>query len=229
MKTLAAIFAVAVAIAIGAASASAQTYNVSVTNSLLGPVNLTLTGLVNNVTNSFAPVNNVTNNFAPVNNFTNIIGETTVVNSNTFTTVLTNNVNVAGVTVTNITQYTGDFSQTIVTNLVDQFSGVNVFSPTEVSTNVIGTWTIELTTNYAVGTYLQTGNITSVVFNVDSTNDVALGEVLFAATTNSLSWPTNGLTWAAGSAPELSTSEWSILYFRAWRDDVHAVYVGDSP
>jgi hypothetical protein len=210
-------------------AASGQTYNVSVTNSLLGPVTLVVSGTVNNVTNEFAPVNNVTNEYTAIVSVTNIIGETTVVNSNTFFTSITNDVNVAGVTVTNNTIFEGTFTQTIITNLIDQFTGVNVFAPIEVETNVTDTWTISLTTNYAVGLYYQTGNITSVVFSVDSTNDVALGEVLLQATTNTISWPTNGLTWAAGSAPTLTTGQWSILYFRAWRDDVHAVYVGDSP
>jgi hypothetical protein len=211
-----------------AGTASGQTYNVSVTNSLLGPVTLVVSGTVNNVTNEFAPVNNITNEFQSIVSVTNIIGETTINNTNIFTTFVSNDVDVAGVTVTNNTIFEGTFTQTIITNLITQFLGVNVFAPTEVSTNVTDTWTIELTTNYAVGTYLQTGNITSVVFSVDSTNDVALGEVLLQATTNTISWPTNGLAWAAGSAPTLTTGQWSILYFRAWRDDVHAVYVGDS-
>lgn len=209
-----------------AGAASGQTYNVSVTNSLLGPVTLVVSGTVNNVTNEFAPVNNITNTFESIVSVTNIIGATTVVNSNTFFTSITNDVDVAGVTVTNnivIDQ------ATYITNLIDQFIGVNVFAPIEVETNATDTWTISLTTNYAVGTYLQTGNITSVVFNVDSTNDVALGQVLLLATTNAITWPTNGLTWAAGSAPTTVSNQYNRLYFEAWRDAVFGVYVGANP
>lgn len=131
--------------------------------------------------------------------------------------------------VTNTTTFTGDFSQTIVTNFIDQFVGVNVFTPDLASTNVSGTWTIDLTTNAAVSIYEQTGNITSVVFNVDSTNDVALGQVLLLATTNAITWPTNGLTWAAGSEPTTVSNQYNRLYFEAWRDAVFGVYVGANP
>jgi hypothetical protein len=116
-----------------------------------------------------------------------------------------------------------------VTNLIDQFVGINTITPVVVSTNVLNTWTIDLTTNNPVGIYIQVANITSVVFNVDSTNDVALGEVLLFATTNSITWPTNNLKWAAGSPPSLTASEYNRIYFEAWRDAVFGVYVGSNP
>jgi hypothetical protein len=150
------------------------------------------------------------------------------VNSNTFNTILTNvvDVQVAGVIVTNIVNVD---NATYVTNLIDQFVGINTITPVVVSTNVLNTWTIDLTTNNPVGIYIQVANITSVVFSVDSTNDVALGEVLLLATTNSITWPTNGLTWAAGAAPDLTASEYNRIYFEAWRNAVFGVYVGSNP
>jgi len=154
----------------------------------------------------------------------NNIGETTIVNSNTFVTVLTNEVNVAGVTVTNnvfIDQ------ATYITNFFDQFTGVNVFTPNLTDTNVSGTWTITLDTNAAVRRFIQTGNITSVVFSVDDTNDVALAEIILDGTTNSITWPTNKLVWAAGAAPEHTTNK-NIFYFRAWREYIQGVYVDGS-
>jgi hypothetical protein len=222
---------------LAAAGASAQVTNtVNISNSLLGPVtnvfndtvvtatgDLILTGAVinANVTNSFSPVNNITN----INN----IGETTIVNSNVFTTILTNNVNVdvAGVVVTNNTIFEGSFTQTIITNLIDVFEGVNVFTPNLTDTNVSGTWTIALDTNAAVRRFIQTGNITSVVFSVDDTNDVALAEIILDGTTNSITWPTNKLVWAAGQAPTHTTNE-NIFYFRAWREYIQGVYVDGS-
>jgi hypothetical protein len=230
MRKLIALFLLA---AVGASAQVTNTVNIS--NSLLGPVtnvfndtvvtatgDLILTGAVFNtsVTNSFAPVNNVT---SVVN-----VGETTVVNSNTFNTILTNvvDVQVAGVVVTNIVNVD---NATYVTNLIDQFVGINTITPVVVSTNVLNTWTIDLTTNNPVGIYIQVANITSVVFSVDSTNDVALGEVLLLATTNSITWPTNGLTWAAGAAPDLTASEYNRIYFEAWRNAVFGVYVGSNP
>jgi hypothetical protein len=161
-------------------------------------------------------------------------GDVTIIQTNifdqgTFQTTVTNNIDVAGVVVTNTTIYEGDFSQTIITNLIDQFVGVNVFTPDLASTNVSGTWTVDLTTNAAVSIYEQTGNITSVVFNVDSTNDVALGQVLLLATTNAITWPTNGLTWADGTAPTTVSNQYNRIYFEAWRDAVFGVYVGANP
>jgi hypothetical protein len=222
---------------LAAVGASAQVTNtVNISNSLLGPVtnvfndtvvtatgDLILTGAVinANVTNSFSPVNNITN----INN----IGETTIVNSNVFTTILTNNVNVdvAGVVVTNNFSIAGDLSQTFITNFFDQFEGVNVFTPNLTDTNVSGTWTIALDTNAAVRRFIQTGNITSVVFSVDDTNDVALAEIILDGTTNSITWPTNKLVWAAGAAPTHTTNE-NIFYFRAWREYIQGVYVDGS-
>jgi hypothetical protein len=219
---------------LAAVGASAQVTNtVNISNSLLGPItnvfndtvvtatgDLILTGAVFNtsVTNSFAPVNNVT---SVVN-----VGETTVINSNVFTTVLTNvvDVQVAGVVVTNVINVD---NATYVTNLIDQFVGVNVFTPDETSTNVFNQWTIDLTTNAAVRRFIQTANITGVTFNVDSTNDVALVEVILKGTTNSITWPTNKLVWAAGSAPTHTTNE-NIFYFRAWREYIQGVYVDGS-
>ena len=131
--------------------------------------------------------------------------------------------------VTNTTLIGGDLYQTFITNFYDQFTGVNVFTPYLADTNVSGTWTIDLTTNAAVAIYEQVGNITSVVFSVDSTNDVALAEILLLATTNSITWPTNGLTWAAGSEPTPTASEYNRIYFEAWRDYVYAVFVGSNP
>jgi hypothetical protein len=107
-----------IALMLLAGAASGQTYNVSVTNSLLGPVTLVVSGTVNNVTNQFAPVNNISNAFQSIVSVTNIIGETTVVNSNTFFTSITNDVDVAGVTVTNNTIFEGTFTQTIITRHV---------------------------------------------------------------------------------------------------------------
>jgi len=179
------------------------------------------------VTVTNVPVSDIINVTNTIN-----VGETSVTNifnEGTFQTTVTNDINVAGVVVTNTTIYEGDFSQTIITNLVDQFVGVNVFTPDLASTNVSGTWTVDLTTNAAVSIYEQTGNITSVVFNVDSTNDVALGQVLLLATTNAITWPTNGLTWAAGSEPTTVSNQYNRIYFEAWRDAVFGVYVGATP
>jgi hypothetical protein len=231
MRKLIALFLLA---AVGASAQVTNTVNIS--NSLLGPVtnvfndtvvtatgDLILTGAVinANVTNSFSPVNNITN----INN----IGETTIINSNVFTTILTNNVNVdvAGVVVTNNTIFEGSFTQTIITNLFDVFEGVNVFTPNLTDTNVSGTWTIALDTNAAVRRFIQTGNITSVVFSVDDTNDVALAEIILDGTTNSITWPTNKLVWATGAAPEHTTNK-NIFYFRAWREYIQGVYVDGS-
>jgi hypothetical protein len=231
MRKLIALFILA---AVGVQAQVTNTVNIS--NSLLGPVtnvfndtvvtatgDLILTGAVinANVTNSFSPVNNITN----INN----IGETTIVNSNVFTTVLTNvvDVQVAGVVVTNNFSIAGDLSQTFITNLIDQFFGVNVFTPNLTDTNVSGTWTIALDTNAAVRRFIQTGNITSVVFSVDDTNDVALAEIILDGTTNSITWPTNKLVWAAGEAPTHTTNE-NIFYFRAWREYIQGVYVDGS-
>jgi hypothetical protein len=231
MRKLIALFLLA---AVGVQAQVTNTVNIS--NSLLGPVtnvfndtvvtatgDLILTGAVinANVTNSFSPVNNITN----INN----IGETTIVNSNVFTTILTNNVNVdvAGVVVTNNFSIAGDLSQTFITNFFDQFEGVNVFTPNLTDTNVSGTWTIALDTNAAVRRFIQTGNITSVVFSVDDTNDVALAEIILDGTTNSITWPTNKLVWAAGAAPTHTTNE-NIFYFRAWREYIQGVYVDGS-
>jgi hypothetical protein len=215
---------------LAAVGASAQVTNtVNISNSLLGPVTnvftntqisvgeAVITGAVINasVTNSFSPVNNVTNEIT--------IGSTIVNNTNNFSTVITNNidVDVAGVVVTNnvfIDQ------ATYITNLIDQFNGVNVFTPNLTDTNVSGTWTIALDTNAAVRRFIQTGNITSVVFTVDSTNDVALAEIILDGTTNSITWPTNRLVWATGLTPTHSTNK-NVFYFRAWRDYVQGVYV----
>lgn len=147
-----------------------------------------------------------------VYNITNVFnaGSTTVNNTNTFSVQ-------------------GDLYQTTITNLIDQFVGVNVFTPYLADTNVSGTWTIDLKTNAAVAIFEQVGNITSVVFSVDDTNDVALAEILLLATTNSITWPTNGLTWAAGSAPTPVSNEYNRIYFEAWRDSVFGVYIGSNP
>ena len=131
--------------------------------------------------------------------------------------------------VTNTTTFTGDFTQTIVTNLYDQFVGVNVFTPYLADTNVSGTWIIDLKTNAAVAIYEQVGSVTQIVFSVDDTNQIALAEILLLATTNSITWPTNGLTWAAGSEPTPTASEYNRIYFEAWRDYVYAVFVGSNP
>jgi hypothetical protein len=131
----------------------------------------------------------------------------------------------AGTTIiTNIIQVD---NATYVTNLIDQFVGVNVFTPNETSTNVFNTWTIDLSTNAAVRRYVQVANITGVVFNVDSTNDVAIVEVILKGTTNSITWPTNKLVWAAGVVPTHTTNE-NIFYFRAWREYIQGVYVDGS-
>ena len=106
---------------------------------------------------------------------------------------------------------------------------VNVITPVLASTNVSGTWTIDLKTNASVAIYEQIGNVTQVVFSVDDTNQIALAEILLLATTNSITWPTNGLTWAAGSEPTPTASEYNRIYFEAWRDYVYAVFVGSNP
>ena len=233
MKKLLAILALSPALAL------AQTYNVSITNSLLGPVTLDFTNTTIEATGETIVTGavfnaSVTNTFSPVNNVSNQInvGDTIITNvysEGAFQTTVTNDIDVAGVVVTNITQYLGDFTQNITTNLIDQFVGVNVFTPDLTSTNVSGTWTIALNTNAAVRRFIQTGNITSVVFSVDDTNDVAISEIILKGTTNSITWPTNNLVWAAGSAPTHTTNE-NVLYFRAWRDYVQGVYVdGGTP
>jgi len=162
-----------------------------------------------------------------INNIT--VGDTSV--TNIFgDTIITNNINVdvAGVVVTNNVLID---QATYITNFIDQFVGINVLSPILVDTNISGTWTILLTTNYPVGIYEQTGNITSIVFAVDSTNDVALGEVMLLATTNAITWPTNGLTWATGTAPTPTptAAQYNRIYFEAWRGAVFGVYVGANP
>jgi hypothetical protein len=220
---------------LAAVGASAQVTNtVNISNSLLGPVTNVFTNVTIDATGEIVLTGavfntSVTNSFSPVNNMTSVVnvGETTVINSNTFVTVLTNEVNVAGVTVTNNFSVEGDLYQTFVTNLFDQFTGVNVFTPNLTSTNVSGTWTIALDTNAAVRRFIQTGNITSVVFSVDDTNDVALAEIILDGTTNSITWPTNKLVWAAGAAPTHTTNE-NIFYFRAWREYIQGVYVDGS-
>jgi hypothetical protein len=230
MRKLIALFILA---AVGASAQVTNTVNIS--NSLLGPITNVFTNVTIDATGEIVLTGavfntSVTNSFAPVNNVTSVVnvGETTVVNSNTFNTILTNvvDVQVAGVIVTNIVNVD---NATYVTNLIDQFVGINTITPVVVSTNVLNTWTIDLTTNNPVGIYIQVANITSVVFNVDSTNDVALGEVLLLATTNSITWPTNGLKWATGAAPDLTASEYNRIYFEAWRDAVFGVYVGSNP
>jgi hypothetical protein len=228
MRKLIALFLLA---AVGASAQVTNTVNIS--NSLLGPVTNIFTNVTIDATGEIVLTGavfntSVTNSFAPVNNVTSVVnvGETTVVNSNTFNTILTNvvDVQVAGVVVTNIVNVD---NATYVTNLIDQFVGINTITPVVVSTNVLNTWTIDLTTNNPVGIYIQVANITSVVFNVDSTNDVALGEVILKGTTNSITWPTNKLVWAAGAAPTHTTNE-NIFYFRAWREYIQGVYVDGS-
>ena len=117
---------------------------------------------------------------------------------------------------------------TYVTNFIDQYVGVNAFVPTLVDTNVQGEWIINLTTNNPVAIYHQVGNITSVVFSVDDTNNIVLGQILLLATTNSLDWGTN-ITWAAGSFPTPVDGEYNRIYFEAWRDSIFGVYVGSNP
>jgi hypothetical protein len=228
MRKLIALFLLA---AVGASAQVTNTVNIS--NSLLGPVTNIFTNVTIDATGEIVLTGavfntSVTNSFAPVNNVTSVVnvGETTVINSNVFTTVLTNvvDVQVAGVVVTNnvfIDQ------ATYITNLFDVFEGVNVFTPNLTDTNVSGTWTIALDTNAAVRRFIQTGNITSVVFSVDDTNDVALAEIILDGTTNSITWPTNKLVWAAGVAPTHTTNE-NIFYFRAWREYIQGVYVDGS-
>jgi hypothetical protein len=231
MRKLIALFLLA---AVGASAQVTNTVNIS--NSLLGPITNIFTNVTIDATGEIVITGavfntSVTNSFAPVNNVTSVVnvGETTVINSNVFTTILTNvvDVQVAGVVVTNNFSIAGDLSQTFVTNFFDQFTGVNVFTPNLTDTNVSGTWTIALDTNAAVRRFIQTGNITSVVFSVDDTNDVALAEIILAGTTNSITWPTNKLVWAAVAAPTHTTNE-NIFYFRAWREYIQGVYVDGS-
>jgi TPP-dependent pyruvate/acetoin dehydrogenase alpha subunit len=54
-----------------------------------------------------------------------------------------------------------------------------------------------------------------------------LVEVILKGTTNSITWPTNNLVWAAGQAPAHTTNE-NIFYFRAWREYIQGVYVDGS-
>jgi len=139
---------------------------------------------------------------------------------------LTNNITFSQ---SNVVQFAGEFTQVFNTNIYNSYLGVNVFSPVVVATNVSGTWTVSLTTNYPVGIYRQSGAINSVVFSVDSTNDVALANVLFVATTNSITWPTGSLIWAVGSAPTMATGLVHSLYFEAHRGLVYGVYIGGRP
>jgi len=187
-------------------------------NNITNQIDVSVAGVV--VTNQFAPVNNVTNQI-------DIQGSTFIsTNIVSVTNFIDATVNVAGVVVTN--NITIDQS-TSITNFIDQFVGINVLSPVTVSTQVFNNWEIDLTTNNPVGVYVQVANITSVTFKVDNTNDVALGEVMLLATTNAITWPTNGLTWATGAAPDLTASEYNRIYFEAWRDAVFGVYVGANP
>jgi hypothetical protein len=105
----------------------------------------------------------------------------------------------------------------------------NVITPVTVSTNVSGTWTIELSSDTPVGIYHQIGNITNVLFDVDSTNDMILGQVLLLATTNAITWPTNNLVWASGSGPSVVDGEYNKLYFESWRGKTFGVYMGSVP
>ena len=225
---------IALLILAGTLAQAQVTNTVNISNSLLGPVTNFFTGTVVDVSGDIVLTGavfntSVTNTFSPVNNFTSTVnvGSTTVNNTNTFIT--TNIIAEGAVNITNVVQYTGTFTQTIVTNLIDQFVGVNVFTPYLADTNVSGTWTIDLKTNAPVAIYEQIGNVTQIVFSVDDTNQIALAEILLLATTNSITWPTNGLTWAAGSEPTPTASEYNRIYFEAWRDYVYAVFVGSNP